>query len=480
MAMQKILIHGEIGWDVTSQNICDALDNANGKDLDVHVASPGGFVFDGIEIFNAFRDYKKQYPKAQMMLTIKGLAASMASYLAVCPAFDMICAEDNAVFMIHNAYGGASGDYRDMLKAAEVFEGITGIIASAYIKKTGKSEKDIRKMMDEESWFFGTELKDAGFVDEIISTSEKSDRLAAVANAKLRFQNVSAKLKDKHDDPYRLAAMLGKTSKTGGDSQSQHEAHVRPVDDFEEDNFYTMDNTDEGHKYLAPGVKIVIGKLKEPEDDCKMKSHKVTFDSDKFTEKQAQDYCAQNDIKYISFHPAQQDGDGTVDIKKTEPFKGSAAWYKEQIKNSTNPAKRDNIIGGKPMSLKDLLASDPAAKFEYDESLRAADKAGYDRCIKDSELRIAKASLVLNATDKAYPKAVKDVALEVMSGKKSVETLETMVSQMDMFAEMLKSQAAGTEQPPATPGELDPTTLQSELAKEDEEVARAKKMMGRK
>ena len=113
-----INISGEIGCDVTPNKIKKQLDAAKGKDIDVHITSPGGFVFDGIEIFNAFRDYKKQYPKAQMMLTIKGLAASMASYLAVNPAFDLVAAEDNAVFMIHNAWGGAVGDYREMKKSA--------------------------------------------------------------------------------------------------------------------------------------------------------------------------------------------------------------------------------------------------------------------------------------------------------------------------------------------------------------------------
>ena len=193
--MFKILISGEIGWDVTPYSISKQLDEANGKDLDVHIASPGGYVSDGIEIFNMFRDYKRKFPESQSMATIKGVAASMATYLAVNPAFDLIAAEDNAVFMIHNVWGGTVGDYREMLKTAEVFQGFTGIIADAYVRKTGISKDKIKNMMDDESWFFGSEILDSGFVDEIIKTDDTADQAQSMAHAKLKFKNLSEKLK---------------------------------------------------------------------------------------------------------------------------------------------------------------------------------------------------------------------------------------------------------------------------------------------
>lgn len=203
-----ININGEIGWDIIPADIKKQLDAAKGKDIDVHIASPGGFVFDGIEIFNAFRDYKKQYPKAQMMVTIKGLAASMASYLAVNPAFDLIAAEDNAVFMIHNAWGGAVGDYREMKKSAEVLEGISDLIGQAYSNKTGKKKEEIKKAMDDESWYFGEELKEYGFVDEIIKSPEKIEKEKALTDSRVTFAALSEKINKDRMDVTKLAAML--------------------------------------------------------------------------------------------------------------------------------------------------------------------------------------------------------------------------------------------------------------------------------
>lgn len=208
MAIKIINISGEIGWDVRPAGIRDQLAAAAGADLDVNIASPGGFVFDGIEIFNMFRDYKRKYPSSQMSVTLKGLAASMASYLAVNPVFDLIAAEDNAVFMIHNVWGMAVGDYRDMKKAAEIYEGLGDIIGSAYSAKIKKSKKEIKTMMDDETWLFGEEIKTAGFVDEIIKTPEPKEKASAITTARARMSVLAEKLSTQKFDINKAAAML--------------------------------------------------------------------------------------------------------------------------------------------------------------------------------------------------------------------------------------------------------------------------------
>ena len=75
---KKITISGEIGWDVTSQSLADQFRAAKGEDIDIDIASPGGDVFTGIEIYNLIRDYKRDNPDAQILMTLKGLGASMA------------------------------------------------------------------------------------------------------------------------------------------------------------------------------------------------------------------------------------------------------------------------------------------------------------------------------------------------------------------------------------------------------------------
>lgn len=164
--MDEIVIDGVIGgWEVDSKDVIYQLGRANG-DVLVLLNSIGGSVLHGVSIFNAF----KAYNKGTITIRITGVAASIASYIAL--AGDKIEAYDNATYMIHNASLPAFSDYRGLRKAADISEGLTSIISKAYISKTSMSEKVIRKLMDDETFYYGAEMLEAGFVDEIISTDD--------------------------------------------------------------------------------------------------------------------------------------------------------------------------------------------------------------------------------------------------------------------------------------------------------------------
>lgn len=214
---KRIDISGEIGWEVTASAIAESLRAAGGDDLDIAIASPGGNVFDGIEIYNAIRDYKRMYPKSQILITLKGLAASMASYIASSDVADMVLAEDNAVFMIHNPWSVMIGDYDDMQKEAEFLAGLASLMANAYSVRTRKSKAEIKKMMDAETWLFGDEIKVAGFVDDIVPsavpdpTPADGKKAAALSTARMKFESMkaaAAKRADPKTDSLRAAAMM--------------------------------------------------------------------------------------------------------------------------------------------------------------------------------------------------------------------------------------------------------------------------------
>jgi len=167
---KKILIEGIIGYDINENQIRAQLEEANGEPIDLEINTPGGFVFNGITIFNLIKNYSQN--KNNITATITGLAASMGSYIAL--AANKVIAYDNAIYMIHNVQSIAIGDYRELQKEAKEIESLTNLLANAYVSKTGKTKKEIRKMMDDESFFHGQEMKDAGFVDEIIKTTSEN------------------------------------------------------------------------------------------------------------------------------------------------------------------------------------------------------------------------------------------------------------------------------------------------------------------
>jgi len=73
---KQIEIDGEIGWDVSPSMVSKQLKEANGEDVEILFSSPGGFIDDGLAIFNMIHDYK-----GKTTAKIIGMAASMASYI---------------------------------------------------------------------------------------------------------------------------------------------------------------------------------------------------------------------------------------------------------------------------------------------------------------------------------------------------------------------------------------------------------------
>ena len=209
--MKKIVISGQIGYEVTAEKIRNRMNEAAGDNLDVKLSSPGGFVFDGLEIYNLFSEYRREYPQSQLFLTLMGDASSMASYIATNPAFDIVRAENNAVFMMHNPYGVTIGDYRDMKKSTDMLSGLSKILSNSYATRAKMTPAEAQKLMDAETWYFGDEIKTAGFADEMIEVSDKQEKTAALSHAKLKFENLLDKMRESEKskkDISRAAAMI--------------------------------------------------------------------------------------------------------------------------------------------------------------------------------------------------------------------------------------------------------------------------------
>lgn len=202
----EIVIRGTIGFDseATAEHLGAALAAANGGDVIIMLSSPGGFVFEGLEMANQIR----RHPGATTV-RVNGLAASMASFLAVMG--DTLEVEDNAVFMIHNTWGFAVGNHNDLRETADLFESLTDIIAKALAKKSGTPLEDIKALMDAETWLFGDEIEAAGFADRTLTAGDGAeDKATALIHAKTAH-TISAALARKHEtipDHEKIAALL--------------------------------------------------------------------------------------------------------------------------------------------------------------------------------------------------------------------------------------------------------------------------------
>jgi len=213
--MKKITMSGGIGWEIMAYVIKEELNSAKGDDIEVDLSSSGGSVFEGVDIYHAFNDYKRQYPGSQMILNIKGIAASMGSLISSNNVFDIVTVEDTSSYMIHNPLMAVYGDYQEMEKGANFLKRLANMFVPIYAKRSKKDDKEIKKMMDAESWLFGKEIVDAGFADELIKTESNIDRNSAVAVAELNFKAVAKKVRELEikDSDYQKVAAVFETEK---------------------------------------------------------------------------------------------------------------------------------------------------------------------------------------------------------------------------------------------------------------------------
>ena len=158
----EVMIFDEIGlWGITAKDFATALKEIpEDHAITVRINSPGGSVFDGYAIFNALKARS-----AQITTKIEGLAASMASVIAL--AGSKVTAAANSIVMIHNPWSGVAGDSDDLRKMADLLDKLTGQLVGIYAAKTGLPEGEVRAAMDAETWFTGSEAKEWGLVDEV-------------------------------------------------------------------------------------------------------------------------------------------------------------------------------------------------------------------------------------------------------------------------------------------------------------------------
>ena len=177
-----VYIFDEIGMGVVNaQGFIEEIKSFKDSPMNLHINCVGGDVFDGMAIFNII---KKRTAKTTVY--IEGIAASMGSVIAL--AADSVVMAENSLFMIHNAWGGAMGEAKEMKKTAKLLDKISGEIADIYVKKTKLPYDKVKEMMDEETWLNAEEALELGFIDSI------SDAIKVAAKYDVsKFKNITNK-----------------------------------------------------------------------------------------------------------------------------------------------------------------------------------------------------------------------------------------------------------------------------------------------
>lgn len=157
----SVYIYDEIGyWGVTAQDFVAELSKCNVDNIDLHISSPGGEVYDGIAILEALRQHR-----ASITTYVDSLAASAASFIAM--AGDRIVMGRNAEMMIHDAMSLCIGNAAEMRAWADRLDAVSDNIASVYAERGTGDKAFWRAQMRKETWYSAEEAVAAGLADEI-------------------------------------------------------------------------------------------------------------------------------------------------------------------------------------------------------------------------------------------------------------------------------------------------------------------------
>ena len=258
-----ISIYDEIGmFGVSAQDFVNELRGVAGRDIELHLNTPGGDVFDGIAIYNTLRQ-----SKGQVSVIIDGLAASAGSFIAMAASPGRLEIAPHAQMMIHNGFAMAIGDASDMRKTADLLDQVTAEIAGIYADRTGKPAAHWLALMAEETWLTDKMCVAQGLADRIHG---QDDGLADGWDMSVysRYSNAAPS----------HAPITGTHSHegTGGQPEREH-SHDGDADHsgvYDPDGDGDDDSSAEGdtdHDYVLPdgkpGPKARLRNVKKPHGD---------------------------------------------------------------------------------------------------------------------------------------------------------------------------------------------------------------------
>ncbi|MEH8092793.1 ATP-dependent Clp protease proteolytic subunit [Gallibacterium anatis] len=230
----EVFIYDEIGmWGVSAQQFANELKEiGNVRQINLHIHSPGGDVFDGIAIYNLLKNHP-----ANKTVYIDGLAASMASVIAM--AGDEVIMPENAMLMIHKPWGIQGGDAEELRKYADLLDKVESTLLMAYTTKTGKSEDELAAMLAVETWLTGKECVELGFADKL------AEPLVAMASIQ------SKKIEDFTNMPNEIKNMLLKPQGNAKNQNVAPEQNPEQLQPHDKPAAQTVDNTAQVQAQMA-------------------------------------------------------------------------------------------------------------------------------------------------------------------------------------------------------------------------------------
>lgn len=164
-------VYDYLGYEnINPKTVKQALNEANGSDVELEINSPGGYVDAGSEIYTALKEYQ-----GQVTAKITGQACSAASWIAL--AADRVEMSPTAQMMIHRASTMSIGNSDDLASDLNALNSLDKSFVDLYSQRTGLDAQEVYRLMCNTTWMNAKEAVDKGFADEIMFQNDKKPAL---------------------------------------------------------------------------------------------------------------------------------------------------------------------------------------------------------------------------------------------------------------------------------------------------------------
>lgn len=144
--------------------------------VELTINSPGGSVVEGIAIYNMLANRP-----GGCEVTVMGMAASIASLIAMCAKPGKLRIAEGSVMMLHNPRARAMGEADDLRATADKLDMMRRQMVGIYARRSGMTPARIESLMDAETWMDADEAIRLGLADA------KVEPLQMAASAHDRF-----------------------------------------------------------------------------------------------------------------------------------------------------------------------------------------------------------------------------------------------------------------------------------------------------
>jgi ATP-dependent Clp protease protease subunit len=166
-----VFLIGEINYARAAEVIMKMLylDNMKrGREISLYINSPGGAVDDTMAIYDTMR-----FVGSPIATYCIGRAQSGAALILAAGTAGSRHALPHAKVMLHQPWGGVTGQASDIKIQAEEILKAKKVIAEIFAKHTGQPVEKIMQETERDRYMSAQEAKDYGLIDEVLHEDEK-------------------------------------------------------------------------------------------------------------------------------------------------------------------------------------------------------------------------------------------------------------------------------------------------------------------